>query len=116
MVKGRLYPSFQATCVAQGLLEDYRKWSNSFEKASLFAFRKILHALFATSLVHRSISDLVAIWNQFANKFCDDLPYQLQDWPNIPENLINPHYDYGLYLLSELLKESGKHLNSAGFL
>ena len=113
-VEGILHPTFQATCVARGLLEDDREWAECFEKASLFASGKSLRALFATSLVHGGITDAIAIWDKFANHFCDDLPHQLQDWPNIPEDLTNPHYDYGLYLLSELLKESGKTLEQCG--
>ena len=85
-----------------------------FEKASLFASRKSLRALFATLLIHGEITDAGAIWNTFATYFCYDLPHQLQNWPNIPEDLTNPHYDYGLYLLGELLKESGKTLDQCG--
>ena len=48
-----------------------------FEEALLFAFRKSLHALFATLLVHREITDVTAIWDIFATHFYDDLPYQL---------------------------------------
>ena len=85
-----------------------------FEKASLFASGKSLRALFATSLIHGGITDAVVIWDKFATHFCDNLPYQLQNWPNIPEELTNPHHDYGLYLLGELLKESGKSLEECG--
>ena len=110
MVKGILHLTFHATYVTQGLLENDCKWVECFEEASLFAFEKSLYALFATSLVYRGITDTIAISDKFANHFCDDLSHQLQDWPNIPEDLTNPHYDYGLYLLSKLLKKSRKTL------
>ena len=109
-----LYPTFQATCVARGLLQNDREWLECFEKASLFASEKSLHALFATSLIHKEITDVVAIWDKLATQFCGNLSYQLQNWPDIPEELINPHHDYGLYLFDELLKESGKTLEECG--
>ena len=114
-VNGILHYTFQATCVARGLLEDDREWLECFGEASLFASGKSLHVLFATSLIHGGLTDAIAIWDKFATHFCDDLPYQLQNWPNIPEELTNPHHDYGLYLLGELLKESGKSLEECGF-
>lgn len=108
IVEKILYSIFQATYIAQGLLEDNCKWAKCFKKALLFVSKISLRILFAISLVHREITDTIAIWDKFANYFCDDLPYQLHDWPNKPEDLTNPHYDYSLYLFFELLKESGK--------
>ena len=46
--------------------------------------------------------------------FVTDLSHQLRDWPNIPEDLTNPNHDYGLNLLSELLRESGKTIGQCG--
>ena len=85
-----------------------------FQEASLFASEKSLRTLFATSLIHGEITDTAAIWDLFTIHFCDDLPHQLRNWPNIPEHPTNPHHDYGLYLLGELLKESGKTLDQCG--
>ena len=82
-----------------------------FEQASLFASGKSLRALFATSLIHGEITDAAAIWDTFAIHFCDNLPYQLWNWPKIPEHLTNPHHNYGLYLLGKLLKKLGKTLD-----
>ena len=80
-----------------------------FEKASLFAFGKSLRTLFATLLINGEITDAATIWDTFGIYFCDNRSYQLWNWPNIFEHLINPHHDYGLFLLGELLKESGKY-------
>ena len=68
----------------------------------------------AISLVYGGITDAIAIWDKFADHFCNNLFHQLRDWPNIPKDLTNPNHDYGLYLLSELLKESGKTLEQCG--
>ena len=64
----------------------------------------------ATLLVYGRITNGITIWDKFTNYFCDGLPHQLQDWPNISEDLTNPYYDYGLYFFSELLKKSGERL------
>lgn len=61
MVEGILHPTFQTTCIARGLLEDDCEWAECFEEASLFAFEKSQHALFATSLVYGGITDTIAI-------------------------------------------------------
>ena len=111
-----LHLTFQATCVAQGLLKDDQKWMKCFEKASLFISQKSLCTLFATSLIYGGITDAVIIWDKFVTHFCDNLPHQLHNWPDILNELTNPHHDYGLYLFGELLKESGKSLKNADFL
>ena len=87
-----------------------------FEEASLFASGKSLRALFATLLIYGEIIDVAAIGDTFVTHFCDDLPHQLWNWPNILKHLTNPHYDYGLYLFHQLLKESGKTLDQCGLL
>ena len=82
-----------------------------FEKTLIFAFRKSLRALFTILVIHGEITDAIAIWDLFAIYFCDNLPYQLQNLPNIPEHLTNLHHNYNLYLFSKLLKEPGKTLD-----
>ena len=69
-----------------------------------------MYILFATLLIYKGITGTLTICNKFANHFFDNLPYQLQNLPNIPEDLIKPHHDYNLFFLSKLLKESEKTL------
>ena len=59
-----------------------------FEKASLFASGKSLDALFVTSLIYEEITNVGVIWNIFATYFYDNLLYQLQNWLNIPYNIL----------------------------
>ena len=40
-VEGILHPTFQATCVARGLLEDNCEWTECFEEASLFTSGRV---------------------------------------------------------------------------
>ena len=66
-----------------------------------------LQALFGTALVHGRLTYPTALWNQYANDICDDLPHRLRSMIDIPDDLTTPHLDYGLYLLNEVLKDLG---------
>ena len=76
-VAGTLHPTFQATYVALGLLEDDHEWINCLTEASVFASGPQLCSLFVTALVHGSVADPPALWNRFAVSICGDLPYVL---------------------------------------
>ena len=110
-----LHPTFQAACVARGLLEDDKEWIQCFEEVTLFASGDSLRTLFVTALTNGvGLADSTLIWNRFAEKFCDDLPHRLRLRTDIPEDLVNPHLDYGLYLLAEMLESAGKTLQICG--
>ena len=74
---GTLHPTFQAACIARGLLEDDRDWVICFEEATLWQTGKQLRVLFSTALVFSCVSDLKALWEQFCTNICDDLTYRL---------------------------------------
>jgi len=62
-----------------------------------------------------SIADPLLLWNRFKDALCDDLPYYLAAGHiAVPENaqdgMRNVHYDYGLYLIQQLLLEFNKSL------
>ncbi|OBZ77762.1 hypothetical protein A0H81_02876 [Grifola frondosa] len=54
--------------------------------------------------------DPLALWNEFKNVMCNDLHHRLiaMDHPNPTEEQI---WDYGLYLLNEILLKSDKNLS-----
>lgn len=85
-----------------------------FKKTLLFAFGKSLRALFVTLLINREITNVETICDIFATYFCDNLPYQLKNWPNIPKDLTSPYHDYGLYLPGKPFKKLGKTLGQCG--
>ncbi len=60
-----------------------------------------LRTLFFIGVRQQLIADLQAIWDQYKEHFCDDLARKLAHDPSLwfPLPLINPHYDYGLFLL-----------------
>ena len=60
-VAGTLYPTFQAACVALGLLNDDREWIDYLTEASVFAGGPQLRTLFVTALVHGPVADPAAL-------------------------------------------------------
>jgi hypothetical protein len=113
-VHGVLYPTFQAACIALGLLQNDQSWVSCFEEAVTFSHGRQLRMLFATALTFGEISNPVELWSRFCTHFCDDLPYALRHMVHVPIDLDVPHVDYGLYLLSQLLTDHGKTLDDYG--
>ena len=109
-VHGVLYPTFQAACLALGLLQDDNEWIDCFTEATRFASGSALRYLFATAMLHGGITDPLHIWMRFRDQFCDDLLRQLQQRNIIPPNLEDPQLDYGLYLLQMILTDFDKSL------
>jgi hypothetical protein len=109
--EGILHPTFQAACIARGLLADDRDWVVCFKEASLWQTGKQLRVLFSTALVFGGVSDPKALWERFCTNICDDLAYRLQQMGEIPSGIDNPHLDYGLFLLQKLLTPHGKCLS-----
>ena len=116
IINGVLQSKFQAGCIVRRLLEDNKEWIQCFEEASLFASEDSAHTFFVTTLTNGvGLANSTPIWNQFTEKFYNDLPQQLQTKTDILEDLINPHLDHGLYLLAEMLEDVGKTLQMCGF-
>ncbi|KAH0611538.1 uncharacterized protein H6S33_010803 [Morchella sextelata] len=107
-----LHPTFKAACIALGLLEDDQEWIQCFTEAIVFSSGSSLRTLFATALLFGDVTDPLTLWTQFGIKICDDLPNALRNNESLlfPENMENPHLDYGLYLISQILADSGKTL------
>jgi hypothetical protein len=57
-----LHPTFQAACIAHGLLEDDRDWVICFEEAIVWQTGKQLQVLFSTALVFSCVSDPKPLW------------------------------------------------------
>ncbi|KAI0687474.1 PIF1-like helicase-domain-containing protein, partial [Earliella scabrosa] len=73
-----------------------------------------LRDLFAVILVHCSPTDPLALWEEFRDHICDDLPYWLRQAFHLPYPSHDNIYDYGLFLLSHLLRQSGHQLSDFG--
>ena len=106
---GQEYPTFHAACVARGLLEDDGEWRQCLEEASQMQTGTRLRHLFATLLLFCVPAQPDQLWTEFRHHICDDLHYRLRtmDFPNPTDEDV---YDYGLYLLDNILKDSGHSL------
>ena len=115
-VAGTQYPTFQAACVALGLLEDDREWIDCLTEASIFAGGPQLRVLFVTALVYGPITDPAALWNRFTASICDDLPRLLARRDDLSAAELSPdlYLDYGLFLLAGILADHGRTLADYG--
>ena len=116
-IAGTVYPTFQAACVALGLLEDDREWIDCFTEAAVFAVGAQLRSLFATALLYGPVAEPVILWDRFKQSICDDLPRFLARQPNVPPTAAaadDAYLDYGLYLIHRILADQQKTLADYG--
>jgi hypothetical protein len=101
LVEGVRYPTYYAACIARGLAENDQEWFQCFDEAILSTTGHGLRTLFLTGIRQQLIADTRAIWDRYKVHFCDDLARKLAHDPSIdfPLPLVDPHYDYGLFLL-----------------
>ena len=104
------YPTFHATCVARGLLQDDGEWHQCLAEASVVQTGTRLRHLFATIMLFCCPSQPDRLWDQFRRYICDDLSFHLRTL-GIHNASDNDVYDYGLYILDNILQESGHNLN-----
>jgi hypothetical protein len=113
-VRGVHYPTYQAACVARGLAEDDQEWYRCFDEALLFTTGRGLRTLFLTGLRQRLFADPSEIWARYCSAFCDDLAHCLRTMPSsFPLVLLDPHYDYGLWLIAQGLTDLQRSLTDA---
>ena len=109
-VNGVIHATFHAACLAHGLLEDDNEWSQCLQEAAQMASGYQLRQLFVTILRDCSPSDPLALWLQFRVHICDDLQHALRS-KNIVQNPTEEQvFDYGLYLIDQMLHVSNKRL------
>ena len=115
-VDGVRYPTYQAACIARGLAENDQEWFQCFDEAVLSTTGHGLRTLFLTGIRQQLIADPQVIWDRYKEHFCDDLARKLAHDPSIsfPLPLIDPHYDYGLFLLGLGLADLQQTLTDAG--
>ena len=103
-----LHPTFKATCVAHGLLEDDGEWKKCVEEAGDMQTGQQLCSLFVTILLHCHSSLPHVLWNQFRVKICDELNHRLTAQGHL-DPTEEDTFDYGLNLI-HVLMQSGKTL------
>ena len=68
---GISYPTFKATCLAMGLLEDDQEWVRSLEEAARTASSRQIRATFAIILQFCTPSEPNALWELFKDEMSD---------------------------------------------
>ena len=103
------FPTFHAACLARGLLQDDGEWRMCLLEASEMQTGTRLRHLFATLLLFGEPSQPELLWNEFRSHICDNLGHRLRAMGihNPPADDI---YDYGLFLLDGILRDSGHSL------
>ena len=110
LVDGVQHPTFQAACVALGLLQDDGEWNQCLAEAGEMQTGLQLRRLFAMILLNCHPTSPLTLWNTHKAKVCDDLARTLErDYPHI-EQTEEVVYDFGLYLIEKILLKSEKRL------
>lgn len=108
---GVLYPTFREACLMRGLLADDGEWRQCLAEASHMQTGKQLRQLFATILLFCEPAEPARLWDDFRYHICDDLEYRLTTLGHAQPSE-EDIYDYGLYLLDGLLRQSGRALST----
>ncbi len=113
--EGIQYASFREVCIARGLLEDDNEWHQCLQDARHMQTGCQLCHLFVTILKDYAPANPRALWDTFWPHICDDLKYRLRE--HVFQNRdMEPSeaqiQDYGLYLIDQLLEQSGKRLSN----
>lgn len=109
---GTTYLTFHDACLARGLLEGDGEWRQCLEEASIMQTGTQLRRLFATLLLFCSPANPTALWNQFRQHICDDLQHRLTSILHHDHPSDEDVYDYGLYCLNDILRQSGTSLEN----
>lgn len=110
IIDGVEYPTFREACIARGLLADDGEWRLCLSEAAHMQTGSQLRQLFATILMFCAPTEPNQLWTEFRQHICDDLRPRV-----ISLGLQNPSeddiFDYGLFLLQQILAQSGYSLN-----
>ena len=100
---------FQSACLHRGLLEDDGELCMCLQDAADIQAGSQLRHLFVTIPLFSTPAEPRQLWFEFHHLICDDLEYQLHQLgrTSISEDDI---YDFGLYLIDEILHDSGHAL------
>jgi hypothetical protein len=91
------------------LLEDDGEWRRCLEEATGMHTGQQLRQLFVTLLLFGEPSQPDQLWMAFRDHICDDLEHRLQS-RGVTNLSPGDIYDYGLFLINQLLTEYGRLL------
>lgn len=109
--QGTEYSTFREACIARGLLQDDGEWRACLAEAAEMQTGTRLRHLFATLLLFCNPSEPHLLWNEFRVHICDDLAHRLRQ-NHYTDSTDDDVYDYGLFLINEILEKSGYTLGN----
>ncbi|GFQ90385.1 ATP-dependent DNA helicase [Trichonephila clavata] len=108
-VNGILYPTYQAACLALGLLEGDNHWSDTLTDARISSSTSKLRELFAIILVFCNVSNPSELWDKFQDHLMEDYVRDFQR--HYPDADINAHLEnfsnHALLALQDVLLSIG---------
>jgi hypothetical protein len=116
-VNGVEHSTFQAACFLIVLQENAQESIGCFNDAIVWAQRRSLWNMSATALVHRGIENFLIIRTIFWQNFCKNLEKIIEvEGLSVPEGMVDPNSDWGLFLLEQKSKKLEKIMESYAFL
>ena len=108
-VNGFVHPTYQAACLALGLLENDRHWDQTLEEAAVSDSPRRMRDLFAVMLVFCQISDALSLWTKHRDSLSEDIMRQtLSDQPGCEEAAVKE------FVLNECLLKLDDLVGSIG--
>ena len=100
-----IYPTYQATCRALGLLGDDEEWNQVILEASFWSTSSQIRQLFIIILIFCNVNDPIKFFEKHWNLMIDDILYKIRRLFNSSNSQILEIelYNYVLYELEKLL-------------
>ena len=114
MVDGMMHQSFQAACIAQGLLDSDEDFDRCLREAGGMQTGRQLRQLFAVILTERGPINPRLLWENHALKLSDDCQWRLRHQHHIDAPTDDQISSLALHELNEILLQSGKSLQDFG--
>jgi hypothetical protein len=73
------YPTFQAACVARGLLNDEVEFLNCLREAAQSSSSKQLRSLMVTILAYNCPGNVMTLWNEMKDEFINDFTLNMSE-------------------------------------
>jgi hypothetical protein len=100
-----IYGTFKDACNTMDLLQDNREWIQCLEEAAAIQIGSYLCNLFVLILLKCHPIHPKLLLQQFCPHFCDDLQHRLHLHYDISKPTKEGIYNFGLFLIDEILRE-----------
>ncbi|XP_026410263.1 ATP-dependent DNA helicase PIF7-like [Papaver somniferum] len=107
-----VHDTFKEACIALGILANDGELEKCLQEAVVMQTGNQLRKLFCIILSECNPTKPELLWEKYGMNICDDLQHRLRSMFNIPNPTDEHAMDYGLYILDQLLRQSGKKLEN----